>query len=280
MATGGQGLRGGAVVTGAARGLGLAIARALHGRGYAVRLTDVDGDAATRAAATLGEPTTASTLDVRDAAACGRLAAEVAQRHGQLAVWVNNAGILATGPAWEHDTATRRAVLDVNTVGTINGTLAALDVMRVAGHGHVINVVSLAGLVAAPGMALYTASKHAVLGFSIATLADLRAAGLRDLHISCVCPAGIATPMLDERLDDPAAASSFTSQLLRPEAVAARVARIVDRPRPATAIPGWRGLQSRLYAAFPRLALRGAPLVLRRARARQQRYARRGLSDH
>lgn len=270
---------GGAVVTGAARGLGLAIARELHRRGYAVRVADVDGGAAARAAAALGPDVTSSTLDVRDEGACGPLAREVAERSGGLAVWVNNAGILATGPAWESDPATRRAVLDVNTAGSINGTIAALDVMRAAGRGVIVNVVSLAGLVPAPGMAMYTASKHALLGFSVATQADLRAAGLRDVYICCVCPAGIATPMLSDRLDDPAAASSFTSRLLTAETVATRVGRLLDRPRPVVAVPAWRGWQSRLYAAFPRLALGGTPLVLRRARSRQRRYARRGLPD-
>ena len=105
----------------------------------------------------------------------------------------------------------------------MNGTLAALDVMRRAAAGHIINVVSLAGLVAAPGETVYAASKHAVIAFSLGTLADLRAAGQRGVHISCLCPDGIWTPMLHDKLDDPGAAASFTGTLLRPEAVAARV---------------------------------------------------------
>lgn len=264
--------RGTAVVTGAARGLGLEIARALHAQGYAVHLTDVDGDAVCTVAALLGAR--ASTLDVRDEDACTAVAAEAAASPGGLAVWVNNAGVLATGPAWTHDAATRRRIIEVNALGGMNGTLAALAVMRAAGHGHVINVVSLAGLVAAPGETAYSASKHALLGFSLGVLAELRAEGERQVHISCICPDGIWTPMLHDKLADDGAAVSFTGSLLRPEQVAARVARLLERPRPVLAIPRWRGVQVRLIDAFPRLAMRLAPIVLATGRAGQRRYAR------
>ena len=92
---------------------------------------------------------------MRDAEACRAAAALTVERGGSLDVWVNNAGVLVTGHVWEHDPETRRALFEVNTLGTINGTLAALEPMRAAGRGHVVNVVSLAGLGAPPGEALY-----------------------------------------------------------------------------------------------------------------------------
>jgi len=262
-----------AVVTGAARGLGLAIAGALHRKGYDVHLTDVDAEAVAEAAAPLGARS--GTLDVRDEAACTTVAAQAAARPGGLAVWVNNAGVLATGPVWSHDAATRRRILDVNALGAMNGTLAALAEMRPVGRGHVVNVVSLAGLVATPGETVYAASKHALIAFSLGTLAELRAGGERDVHVSCVCPDGIWTPMIADRLADEGAAVSFTGRLLRPEAVAARVARVVDRPRPVVAVPRWRGVEVRLLDAYPALAMRLARLVLATGRAGQRRYARR-----
>ncbi|MEK8108543.1 SDR family NAD(P)-dependent oxidoreductase [Micromonospora sp. M12] len=163
-------------------------------------LTDLDPTAVQTAAAPLGGWSAA--LDVRDEDACAAIAASAAGR-GDLALWVNNAGILVTGPSWEHDGPTRRRLLDVNALGAMNGTLAALAVMRAQGHGHVLNVVSLAGLVAAPGETVYAASKHALLAFSLGTLSDLRMAGYRRVHVSCLCPDGIWTPMLHDRLDDP-----------------------------------------------------------------------------
>lgn len=261
------------MVTGAARGLGLAIATALHRAGYQVLLTDVDGDAADEAAGPLGG--WSARLDVRFQQACEVIAGRAVERAGRLDLWVNNAGVLATGPTWTHEEGMRRRILDVNALGGMNGTLAALSVMREQGCGHVINVVSLAGLVAAPGETVYSASKHALLAFSIGTLAELRAAGERGVHISCLCPDGIWTPMLHDKLDDPGAAVSFTGTLLTPERVASRIVTLADRPRPVVALPRWRGAQVRFFDAFPRLSLRLARLILATGRSGQRRQARR-----
>ncbi|RLP91493.1 SDR family oxidoreductase [Micromonospora sp. BL4] len=264
--------RGVAVVTGAAGGLGRAVAAALHADGWSVLLTDVDPAAVAVAAAPLGG--WSAGLDVRDEDACAEIAATAASRGG-LGLWVNNAGILVTGPAWEHDGPTRRRVLDVNALGAMNGTLAALTVMRGQGHGHVLNIVSLAGLVAAPGETVYAASKHALLAFSLGTLSDLRMAGYRRVHVSCLCPDGIWTPMLHDRLDDPGALASFTGSMLTPERVAARAVRLARRPRPVVSLPRWRGAQVRLLDALPRLALGLTPLVRAVGRAGQRRQHRR-----
>ena len=72
-------------------------------------------------------------------------------------------------------------MVDVNAIGTMNGTVAAFERMTEAGRGHVINVVSLAGIIAAPGEVAYSASKHAALAFTLGTLFDLRRAGFREI---------------------------------------------------------------------------------------------------
>ncbi|MEV7329661.1 SDR family oxidoreductase [Micromonospora sp. NPDC093244] len=264
--------RGTAVVTGAAGGLGRAIAAALHDDGWTVLLTDVDAAAVASAAAPLGGWSAA--LDVRDEVACAEIAATAASRGG-LDLWVNNAGLLVTGPAWEHDGRTRRRLLDVNTFGAMNGTLAALTLMREQGHGHVLNVVSLAGLIAAPGETVYAASKHALLAFSLGTLTDLRMAGYRRVHVSCLCPDGIWTPMLHDRLDDAGALASFTGTMLTPQRVAARAVRLARRPRPVVSLPRWRGAQVRLLDALPRLAVALTPVIRAAGRAGQRRQLRR-----
>jgi NAD(P)-dependent dehydrogenase (short-subunit alcohol dehydrogenase family) len=264
-----------ALVTGAGRGLGLEIARALARRGLTVHVTDVDEGAAAAAAADIGEPAFFSKLDVRDRDACEAAVAVTVERAGSLDVWVNNAGVLVTGHVWEHDPATCRLLFEVNTVGTINGTLAALGPMRQARRGHVINIVSLAGLGAPPGEALYGATKHAAIAFSLGTLADLRRDGLKDVHISAVCPDGIWTPMIADKLDDLDAAPSFSGQLLRPEQVAPKVAELLDRPRPVVAIPRWRGAFVRMVDAFPGLFAHTIPLWMADAKRRQRRWKKR-----
>jgi len=266
--------RGGALVTGGARGLGYQIALRLSARGYRVHVTDLDGEAAERAAQDLGDTATGSELDVRDEAACKAAATATARQTGSLEVWVNNAGVLMTGPAWSQNEATRRLMLDVNALGTINGTLAALDVMRPQTSGHILNVVSLAGLIAAPGEAVYAASKHAAIAFSLGTLADLRRSGARGIDISCLCPDGMWTPMLHDKLEDPEAAASFTGVLLLPERVADRAMDLLDHPRPVLTIPRWRGATMRIADRYPRLALAGTGPLLAYGRLQQRRFKR------
>jgi NAD(P)-dependent dehydrogenase (short-subunit alcohol dehydrogenase family) len=262
-----------AVVTGAGGGLGRAIALDLAGRGYLVHATDVDAAAAAATAGDIGAGGTSSELDVTDTEAC-RATAAATSRAGSLDLWVNNAGVLITGQSWEQDEAARRTMLDVNALGTMNGTIAALEKMLPAGRGHVINVISLAGLVAAPGEVAYSASKHAAMAFTLGTLFDLRRGGISAVQLSAVCPDGIWTPMLADKLDDPAAAGSFSGELLTPEHVATEVGKLSERPRPMLVLPRWRGPVLRMFDLFPRLTLRLLPLVMRDARRRQRRYKR------
>lgn len=273
--------RGGALVTGAGGGLGAATAQLLAERGHHVHVTDVNGEAAQATAARLESRAPgsawASALDVRDEGAVRAAAEETVERAGRLAVWVNNAGVLLTGPAWEQSAEQRRLMLEVNAGGVINGTLAAVEAMRRDGQGgHVVTIVSLAGLVGVPGEAVYAASKHAAIGFSISTQADLRLAGVRNIHLSCICPDGIWTPMLHDKLEDPQAALSFSGKLLRPDEVVGVIDRVLDRPRQVTAIPRWRGWQVRAADLAPGLALRGLPLLVRQARRAQAGFAARG----
>lgn len=264
-----------AVVTGAGGGLGRAIALELGGRGFLVHVTDIDSDAAARTAEEIGTGARSAMLDVRDEAACRALAAEAAARGGTLDLWVNNAGVLATGPSWKQDEATRRTMLEINALGTMNGTVAAMEPMIAAGRGHVINVVSLAGIVAAPGEVNYSASKHAAMAFTLGTLFDLRRAGIKGVELSAVCPDGIWTPMLEDKLDDRDAAGSFSGHLLTPEQVAREIGKLTDHPRPILILPRWRGPLLRLFDFSPRLALRLLPWVMRDARRKQRSYKRR-----
>ncbi|HVY77249.1 MAG TPA: SDR family oxidoreductase [Solirubrobacterales bacterium] len=263
-----------AVVTGAGGGLGRAIARELSGRGYRVWASDVAAEAAARTAAELGGEAESVELDVRDEAACRALAERVNAEDG-LALWVNNAGVLFSGVPWEQSPEQRELMFDVNTKGLINGTLAALGPMRAAGRGHVVNVISLAGIVAAPGEVAYSASKHAAMAFTLGTAFDLRRTGIRGIELSALCPDGVWTPMLEDKLDDPDAAGSFSGKLLTAEEVAREVGKLTERPRPITIIPRWRGPQLRLFDMFPRLGLRLLPLVMWDARRRQQSYKQR-----
>jgi NAD(P)-dependent dehydrogenase (short-subunit alcohol dehydrogenase family) len=243
--------------------MGLEIARQLVARGYDVAVTDVD-EAGTSAAATeLGERAWPLVLDVTDTDAVTAAADQVVERSGSLDVWVNNAGILFTGLAHEQPIDLHRRMLEVNAIGTMNGTLAAIEKMRPSG---------LAGLAAATGITGYSASKHAAIAFSLGTAADLRRSGLDGIHISCVCPDGVWTPMIADKLDDPNDALSFSGVMLMPEQVAERAVELIDKPKPVLAIPAWRGQFARFFDRHPKLSLRLTPLLMRDALRRQRAF--------
>jgi len=110
------------------------------------------------------------------------------------------------------------------------------------------------------------------MAFTLGTLFDLRRVGFKGIQVSAVCPDGIWTPMLEDKLDDPDSAPSFSGRLLTAEEVAKEVGKLTERPRPILIVPRRRGPMLRSFDLFPRLGLRILPLVLWDARRRQRAY--------
>ena len=258
-----------AVVTGAGRGLGRLVAERLAARGHQVLLTDIDETAAHAAARAIGGGAWALVHDVRDPDRHRAIAAAAAER-GPLAVWVNNAGVLTVGPAWEQtDDAIRRQV-EVNLLGVMWGCRAAIDGFA-AGHGHLVNIASMSSLVPAPGLAAYSATKHAVLGYTIALAGELRRAG-KSIEDSAVCPDAIETDMVRGVAGHEDSSLLFSSgSLLRAEDVADEVVALLDRPRLVRAIPRSRGAMAHLFRPFPELGLRLLEQFYRIGAKRRQR---------
>lgn len=250
-----------AVVTGAGRGLGRQIVSALAVAGYDVVATDVAG--------------APRYLDVTDADACRALAQEVRPH-----VWVNCAGVLGAGDAATQPDAEVARIVGVNLLGVIHGTRAAVEVMRRReggrGEGHVVTIGSLASWVPVPGECVYAATKAGALSFTLGLRAELAAQGVDGVRLSVVCPDGMLTPMLTDVMDDPAIALSFSGlRVVEPATVAARVVRLLERPRLVASVPRWRGAQVRLIGAVPDAVLRLAPILDRLGRANQQKARRR-----
>ncbi len=249
-----------AVVTGAGRGLGTVIAQRLRAAGYDVIATDITG--------------APEVLDVTDAQACRDLAERV-----QPDVWVNNAGILGQGNAADIPDDLVANVVAVNLLGVMNGTRAAVSVMRERegglGGGRIVNIGSLASWVPVPGEAVYAATKAGVLSFTLGLDGDLHADGVTGIRLSVICPDGMLTPMITDCLDDPAVALSFTGvRLTTPEEVADAVVRVLRRHRRIISVPHWRGAQVRAFGAIPDAVLRAAPVFRRLGRAQQDRVRR------
>ncbi|HUH03592.1 MAG TPA: SDR family oxidoreductase [Kofleriaceae bacterium] len=178
-----------AVVTGGASGIGRALCRALHQRGANVWVTDVDGDGAERVAKELGERAHARVLDVIDAPAVKALVDEVAAV-GSLDYLFNNAGYAVIGEIKETTLEDFDRIFAVNVRGVMNGIAAAYPIMIDRGRGHLVNTASVAGLIPAPGMGVYSATKHAVVGLSRTLRIEAARYGVR---VSAVCPGFIKT---------------------------------------------------------------------------------------
>jgi short-subunit dehydrogenase len=190
-----------AVVTGAGRGIGKAIALALTSEGCRVAIGDVDVAAGEAAAAELGGETIALPLDVTDRPGFSAFLDEVERRLGPIDILVNNAGIMTVGPHDEEDDAAAVRMLEINLHAVIHGTKEAMRRFKPRGTGHIVNVASSAGKTGVPHLATYCATKHGVVGLSEAVKAELRGTGV---EISVVMPGIVDTELSAGLVETPA----------------------------------------------------------------------------
>jgi 3-oxoacyl-[acyl-carrier protein] reductase len=264
------------VLTGCASGLGRQLATDLYRAGHRIVATDVnEGPMADWQKKNWpdGERVEVQRLDVREADAWERLLDRVEERFGHIDVLCNVAGYLAA--RWSHEMTLAEVGLtvDVNVKGVIFGTNAAARRMLKRGSGHVVNVASIAGLTPVPGLAVYSATKHAIRAFSLAVSQELKPHGI---YVTVVCPGPIATPMLDVQLPRDEAALTFSA----PRALsAAEVSKaIIDRAlelRPLELIvpvPGsGQATLAKLVGAMPELATWVRPMLTRMGKRHQAR---------
>ncbi len=185
-----------AAVTGAARGIGFAIAERLLQSGAEVSLWDVDVDALAQAERNLsGHGTVAvEEVDVTHEADVGRATAATAQRFGRIDLLVNNAGI--GGPicqTWEYDLATVRRIMDVNFTGTFLCCKHVVPVMKRTNYGRIVNIASIAGKMGTPNFSAYGASKAAVIALTKALGRELADT---EILVNAVCPSVADTDII------------------------------------------------------------------------------------
>jgi NAD(P)-dependent dehydrogenase (short-subunit alcohol dehydrogenase family) len=189
-----------AIVTGAASGIGLAIARDLAESGATVVLSDIDAAKTQEAAEGIGHGALARAADVADAAAVEALVAFARDRTGRLDMLVNNAGIGGPlEPVGNYALEDWRKVIDVNLNGVFHGIRYAVPVMKAGGGGAIVNISSILGSVGFAGASAYVTAKHALLGLTRATALDHAADGIR---VNAVGPGFIQTPLVEGALDD------------------------------------------------------------------------------
>jgi NAD(P)-dependent dehydrogenase (short-subunit alcohol dehydrogenase family) len=230
-------------ITGGARGLGLATAKELASRGARVAIGDLDGDlAGVEAVALPGPgPHAGRALDVTDQESFAAFL-DQASELGALDVLINNAGIMPVGPFVQEDPIVTRRQVEINLLGVMTGTRLALDRMLPRRSGHIVNISSAAGRVAVPGEAVYTATKHAVVGFGEALRGELRGTGI---EVSTILPSLAATE-LAAGMRPP----RFVP-MVKPEQVARAIAKTLERPRLEVIVPAWTAPLVRVTLALP-----------------------------
>ncbi|MBA3542645.1 MAG: SDR family NAD(P)-dependent oxidoreductase, partial [Deltaproteobacteria bacterium] len=168
---------------------------------------------------------------------------------------------------WQIPDDTVRRMIEVNLLGVIWGCHAAVAAMQT---GHIINIASMSSLVPAPGMAVYGASKHGVLGYSHSLEGELRRAG-RGIHVSALCPDAIEGDMTKAVAHDAAAGILFSSaELLSLDAVADAAVELVDRPRLLRTLPAYRAALIHLLRPFPSVVLPALERIAQLGRRRQR----------
>jgi NAD(P)-dependent dehydrogenase (short-subunit alcohol dehydrogenase family) len=201
-------------ITGGARGIGKATATALVRKGCRVAIGDLDLPLAEQTAAELGGGTVALPVDVTDRASFTTFLDEAERQLGPIDVIVNNAGIMPVTPFVEESEDSVRRQIDINLHGVITGTQLAIERMRPRGSGHIVNIASQAGKGGVPGIATYSATKHAVVGLSEAVRGELRGSGV---EVACVMPTLVNTELtagVGQRLIKPVEAVDVANEIV------------------------------------------------------------------
>ncbi|GIW71626.1 MAG: hypothetical protein KatS3mg102_1168 [Planctomycetota bacterium] len=259
-------------ITGAAGGIGSALARRLGREGARLALLDLDLGAARALAAELragGSEALALGCDVTSEEQCERAFATLAAELGGPDVLVNNAGLTALGPFAETEPQVWRRVLEVNLMGSVLCTRAALGALR-ARRGWIVVISSVAGFAPLVGRAAYAASKHALHGAFATLRAELAAEGV---GVTLVCPSYIDTPILSRALDargQPLGGSpTLAGRRMAPAVLAEAIVRGLVAER-ALVLPGWT---SRAAWWLSRLAPGLYERLMRRHEREHRRWA-------
>ena len=223
-----------AVVTGASGGIGRATALRLADAGADVvlagrrasALDSLAAEIAERGRAALAVPT-----DVSDGAAVDALAARAVERFGRIDVWVNNAALVSFSPFLELPSDEVRRVLDVNVMGMVHGSQAALRQMRAQGGGVLVNVSSIVSALPMPYASPYSMSKAAVRSLSASLRQELRLEGVKDVHVVTVLPATIDTPLFRHSANHTGREVVPMPPVYDPSRVAAAIVARIRRPR-------------------------------------------------
>lgn len=234
-------------ITGAGRGIGLAIAQALHKQGAKIAIGDIDTALAQQAAASLGGH--GAFLDVRDRSSFTAFLQGAVEALGPIDILINNAGIMPTGAFEQESDAISDTQIDINLRGVIIGCKLAVEMMLAQGGGHIVNVASMAGRLAVPGLAVYCATKFAVVGLTETLREEYRD---RHIHFTSILPSKVTTD-LSSGTDQAASRIPAVS----PDTVAQAVVQALRERQAEVPVPSYLAALNGMQGMAPHWLLRG-----------------------
>ena len=239
------------VITGASSGIGALTAQMISRRGAIPVLVARSEDKLKETAAGIPGGFGLYTCDVRDEAAVDETFAKILADYGRIDILLNNAGYGKFAPFTEMEPQEFDDMMDVNYMGIVRCTKAVVPHMLTRGSGQIVNVASMAGKIGTAKAVAYTATKHAVLGFTNALRQELRKSGI---IVSAVNPGPIATDFF--KTADPSGSyeKSVARMMMTPEHVSARIVSLMEKGKEELDLPGFAAFGIRLYGLFPRLA--------------------------
>ncbi|HSH55860.1 MAG TPA: SDR family oxidoreductase [Candidatus Limnocylindrales bacterium] len=229
------------VITGASSGIGAITAETLAGPETNLVLAARDNDAlqsvaglcTSRGANVLIVPT-----DVSRGAEVQALREQALEAFGAIDVWINNAGVAQLGSFLEISPEEFERVIDINLMGVVRGSRAALEVFMKQKHGTLINVSSILGAVPDPYESAYVTSKYAIRGFTASIRQEVRLAGLPDVHVCTVLPSTMDTPIYHSGANRSGKQPRAIPPIYPAEMVAEAIVRLIERPQPETVVGG------------------------------------------
>lgn len=257
------------LITGCAQGIGNHLAHCFSQKGYQVIATDVDLDKLKQAfSAGYTEGVHLERLDVTRQEDWAKVMTVVKEKYGRLDICINNAGIIVPGFVEEMQCQDIDNQINVNIKGVMYGTKAAADMMIKQGKGHIINFSSLAGVAPIHGLAIYSATKHAVRSFSISIVPEMHTKGI---YVSVICPDLVNTQMLTLQLDYKAAALTFSGNkhLTVQDIEKAVFERALAHKEVEILVPKSRGLTAKVGNFFPILGFKLTRLLEKKGLKKQ-----------
>ena len=256
-----------ALVTGAAGGIGQALIERLIAQGYNVLMLDINEGVLAICRQRLGEAVTPIVCDLTNAESVAKARAQITETDAVLDVIVNNAGFIMPGPFLKAQSDIIEKQMQINLLGPLRVLNAFLPMVEQG--GHVVNVISMAGILPLKDSSVYAAGKFGLRGFTISLALELKERGIK---VSGIYPSSVDTPMLQMEARNGGSPLNFLAEPLPPAAVADAIMRAIKEGKLEYYVPYSDGLLSRIVSAFPWSIAHLLPRFEKKGMIGKQRY--------